>query len=1535
MGGSSKKVTVGYHYYMNIHFTLCHGGAGELMEIRIGDRVAWRGDISGAGSALVNEPFLFGGSEREGGVVGVVDFMPGDDGQPVNQSLRNAVIRATDATAIPSYRGVTTAYFKGFDGIGDFNPPWDEAKKSNADTTSGVDLKTLLNKTIFNTLLNVNSLWRLAKSSFLWSAMNPYFKNPKFLIRRVWKEWYPEKAQIGEDVNPAHIIYECLVNKEWGLGYPAQDVGDSFYQVADTLYDEGLGLSLKWTTQTRVQEFIELVLEHINGTLVEDRESGEFRLSLVRGDYDVNSLFELNYDNCVLDNFQRKTMSDTINEVVVAFTRPEDGETDTVAVQDLANYANAGKINSQKKEYPGVRSPELAMRLALRDLNTLSKPVAKVTLVCNRSILGQYPGDVVRLNWPRLGLNGLAVRIGSMDLGTPGNAEIKIEAVEDVFALPQGAYVTPQPIGWVDPSKDAEPVQEQKPYELSYYELYTATTEADRLEWPEDVGFMAVSALTPNSDSSSLIVYDNVTEEEVGQGDFTPQITLTQDAGLLDEELHVELNEIDPMVLAQGGLAWLGSELVELVTFDASLGTITVNRGAIDTVPKPHSTGEPIWVYRSSLNVLDETVRVDGETADYRLLTKTSTGQLQVSQAPLETYTLQNRQARPYPAGNVKFFGEYFREVFNGGLGPLAMTWAHRDRTQQLAEIPTFKDGTVGTGEGRDYEVGVFDEDGNQVIGQFIGQTDSFTLMNEASLLGKAVSSAGETFRRTVAGNDQGKPYVPVGTSSTGFFLVRPDQSDNVSIYKHYSSADGNLITLEGTFDFETLSGEPGSRGAFFPASGAQIELNDEVIGLPAEFSEMFASTNFWSLNLQATVGFNVRQPDGTFTRVDFPFSEPEEFEALFTDDTQAVLVTKENVVSVNRADHAPFMTGTDINLIDDVGYTITDAVHGQTGWVAVATNARKILTCPYGQEESGWVEIALPQNSYYTMIGEGPNGELTAVDGSDLTFDEVMLSTDGGVSWSPILTINGRIFSVFWVGSRVIVFSEQGEEFSDNLGGTWYNIMGLVGSEPTHKPVVTGADLFAISNGGTSDSGIYKSTNNGASWYRVFESPTEWVGIDMARTGSNVILVGRPSVAASGGLMIMVSSDGGETWQELYGGYWGPDDLGNYHGNHFSNVVPRQVVEVNGYWVILCVAPFLPGRAFVVGKVGGDRFATVSDTIRTPNKEQLRLLLSYGDRVLGINSTDYGIVEDATSGAYNFFIRYYIRTSNDLVTWSSPVEQDFGILRELNYMRMFFRTGASSNFGGITNIRYPLNIDNYYPTYCRFQGYHYIGCPAGSTPDILRSGNLATWSPVNTALRDGFTRVAQHVRVLTASQTAIVALVFTNGGGETGTDDFEIWRSTDGVNFEAVETIDNEYGNSGTGQFDHALVTDTGFIFYGSRGVLLSEDDGQTWEEVFTGNVPFARYHNGTLLLASGSFNKSATIKFSLDNGRTLQDPSPDDSVNGGDVDLATVYRLNDQLRVTLDVEENDLKGFQAHDLEFKRAGYGYRYGEYYGGAT
>lgn len=106
MGGSSKKVTVGYKYYAGEHMVLCHGPIDKVSEIYVDNRLAWEGESEG-GQIEVDAAGLFGGQSREGGVSGLVDIEMGAPDQNKNSYLQSIL-----GDAIPAFRGVVSAVLR-------------------------------------------------------------------------------------------------------------------------------------------------------------------------------------------------------------------------------------------------------------------------------------------------------------------------------------------------------------------------------------------------------------------------------------------------------------------------------------------------------------------------------------------------------------------------------------------------------------------------------------------------------------------------------------------------------------------------------------------------------------------------------------------------------------------------------------------------------------------------------------------------------------------------------------------------------------------------------------------------------------------------------------------------------------------------------------------------------------------------------------------------------------------------------------------------------------------------------------------------------------------------------------------------------------------------------------------------------------------------------------------------------------------------------------------------------------------------------
>jgi len=191
----------------------------------------------------INNSEIFGGNKSEGGIYGNVDLMFGDITQTQNSYLVNNL-----DSDIPAFRGLMSFILnRVYIGTGTYLKPWSFFCKRVCKQISGDD------------------------------------------------QWYREKAVIrpatddGDDLNPAHIIRECLIDSEWGLGFSTDDIDDAtFKEAANILYDESFGLSILWDQIQPIDEFIDTVLRYIAGFLYQDLTTGKWILTLTRN---------LNYDN--------------------------------------------------------------------------------------------------------------------------------------------------------------------------------------------------------------------------------------------------------------------------------------------------------------------------------------------------------------------------------------------------------------------------------------------------------------------------------------------------------------------------------------------------------------------------------------------------------------------------------------------------------------------------------------------------------------------------------------------------------------------------------------------------------------------------------------------------------------------------------------------------------------------------------------------------------------------------------------------------------------------------------------------------------------------------------------------------------------------------------------------------------------------------------------------------------------------------------------------------------------------------------------
>lgn len=748
MGGKSGGATIGFKYYAGVHAVPCVGPVDAVLEIRMGDREAWKGRVTTSQSISIDKPELFGGKGREGGVAGQVDLEFGEDTQQPNEYLK------LNSLSMAAYNADTEFWDElrtgdpphpGSAGILAEPRPYSSDDSDQAAPGSGWSSGGSQGTTRPPASLPDGALTEVIEEitaheaqsmpihvpayrgvlgmvfrTFMWASYNPYLKPFAVRVERILKGWgadgvwYAEKAgiKIGDywHANPAHIIYQALTNKSWGMKYPRSQLDDaSFRAAADKLYEEGFGLSLLWRDQTSIKAFTQLVLDHINGVLTTDLRTGLIKLRLVRDDYVAADLVEFNENNVIaLLSFQRKSWGETVNELTVTFTDVVDGNKKPVTVQDLGNIRTQGSTVTDSREYVGIPTQELAYRVAMRDLRVLAAPLASLSIRVNRTGWRMEPGEVFRFSWAELGLTNIVFRVLEVDLGTLEDGSVTIHAVEDVFGMPSGTYAAPQPGGWARPSDVVPPVTQQMALEAPYYDVARRLEPYQIAELDPNFGFATLLARRPSGTAINYSINysaNNSSFTRIGAEDFTPHaLLLAPLTRLATTATLIAPRDLDNVSL--NSLAYITSgssiEAVEVVALNAETGEVTIKRGVLDTVPQEFPAGAHLWFAGEQRVGYDETERVWGETAYYKLTARTGAGEATLAQTASISVTFDRRFQRPYAPGNVRVNGTHYPAKINGAL---ALTWSHRDRTQQLAGLVGFVAGNIGPEPGVTYNL--------------------------------------------------------------------------------------------------------------------------------------------------------------------------------------------------------------------------------------------------------------------------------------------------------------------------------------------------------------------------------------------------------------------------------------------------------------------------------------------------------------------------------------------------------------------------------------------------------------------------------------------------------------------------------------------------------------------------------------------------------------------------------------------------------------------------------------------------------------
>ena len=669
--GAPSSIIIGYEYSVGMHMILFvrpDDSDVSILQIQAGEREIWSGDESTNTTISIDKPDLFGGRKKEGGVVGDVDFMFGEDSQTANSYLVSQL-----GAAMPGFLGVVSL---------------------------------VLNKVYLTAMSQYPKPWRTRVRCIPQSSFNP------------------TKANIGGAANPVNMILDLIIGDHIGAGLSMDDVDvTSMTESSDTLFDELFGMSWIINGQNSAQSLIQDIMNYIDGIFYTDNRDGKFHLKLIRNDYDPETLPIFDESNIIsVDEFERASYAELINEVIVTYTPQGSDETDAVSVQDLAGIQTQGGVISQTYDFPAINNAELASRVGLRMLEQKSIPRSAVKITVNRQGFGLSVGDVFKFSNIKLGIASSIFRLVGIDYGDYNDGVIELISIEDVFGLPDASYIDVPSSGWVDPLVEPEDATIRLE-ESTYYQVLGSSVDGASTDYGPETAFFRMAAIKPtNGAYINFQLYRDEDPDFIKEGEmeFVVTGTIVDAIAVGSADIVVTLTGISGLLstVKVDEICYVGDELMAVISTNPPLNQVTLGRAVVDTVPAEHGIGERVWFFehRSARTRQELTNLIEYE---FKAITRTGIGVLPFASATSHAITGDGRYDKPYRPGNLTFGGLSFPSYVSGSS--VDIVWSPRNRITERDTLPPYIDSVTsepgvvyhvdlnGDGDGSEPEKILFD----------------------------------------------------------------------------------------------------------------------------------------------------------------------------------------------------------------------------------------------------------------------------------------------------------------------------------------------------------------------------------------------------------------------------------------------------------------------------------------------------------------------------------------------------------------------------------------------------------------------------------------------------------------------------------------------------------------------------------------------------------------------------------------------------------------------------------------------------------
>lgn len=482
------------------------------------------------------------------------------------------------------------------------------------------------------------------------------------------------------DINPIHKIREILTD-DTAMAKPEHDINDAnFTKAADRIYDEGLGVSWAIDEKSCI-DAIEELCYHIEAGIRVNRQTGLHEMVLFRDDWFTEDEIHTIAENKIKDlSLEVMNSDDIVNQLNVTYYDRKRIKNSTFSIYENGSILTMGKANAESIEFPYFMNMRNAEVVANWKLKQYSTPAWKGTFTTGwREARKWNRYDLVKINWSKKWQGTILARIMKIDLGNGLNNEVMIDFEE---VVPYSGEMNTSIV--VDDSTETKPMPPQsaifKTFEIPYYDLAQLKTQTEldlELARNPNIGFVAVVAGRPqqNSIDAQFHTESDVGYELVSNVEYA-SFARTDGAVNRTQQSFVVKNEDLSVQFRQDSLIMLGDEIAIYKSYDAETKTLTVERGALDTIPQNHIENTVLYFYDDAL-AYDSEGYTPPKTVNATVLTTTPSGIEPLETSPKRQIEIESRAIRPYPPANVKINGEYFPDDIETDL---VITWSDRNR---------------------------------------------------------------------------------------------------------------------------------------------------------------------------------------------------------------------------------------------------------------------------------------------------------------------------------------------------------------------------------------------------------------------------------------------------------------------------------------------------------------------------------------------------------------------------------------------------------------------------------------------------------------------------------------------------------------------------------------------------------------------------------------------------------------------------------------------------------------------------------------